>query len=56
MLVLNRREGERVVIGPDIVVEVVAIDRGRIRLGISCPKDVVIVREELRPAAEGGGA
>jgi carbon storage regulator len=48
MLVLSRREGERIVIGPDIVVEVVECSRGkRVRLGISAPQEVAIYREEL---------
>jgi carbon storage regulator len=50
MLVLTRKLGERVMIGPDIVVTVVDIDRGKIRLGIEAPKDVLIFREEILPA------
>ena len=47
MLVLTRRIGERLRIGPDI--EVVVLDvRGReARLGISAPADVAIHREEI---------
>jgi carbon storage regulator len=48
MLVLSRREGERIVIGRDIVVEVVECSRGkRVRLGISAPQEVPIHREEV---------
>ncbi len=47
MLVLSRKIGEKILIGPGIVVTVVEIDRGKIRLGIEAPKDVKIWRSEL---------
>jgi carbon storage regulator len=48
MLVLSRREGERIMIGRDIVVEVVECSRGkRVRLGLSAPQEVPIYREEV---------
>jgi len=61
VLILSRKELERVVIGDHIVVQVLWVDRaGRVRLGITCPKDVEVWREELLPPthpalrAEGG--
>jgi len=47
MLVLTRKERERIRIGDDIFVEVVEITRGKVRLGISAPREVVVVRTEL---------
>lgn len=48
MLCLSRRIGERIMVGDDIIVTVVDIDyRGKVRIGISAPKDVAINREEL---------
>lgn len=47
MLVLSRKLGEKFFIGTDICVTVVDIDRGKIRLGIEAPREVVIYREEL---------
>lgn len=47
MLVLSRKLGEKIFIGSDICVTVVDIDRGKIRLGIEAPRDIVIYREEL---------
>ena len=47
MLVLSRKVGEKVYIGDDVVITVVEIDRGKIRLGIQCPWDVRVYREEL---------
>ncbi len=47
MLVLSRKLGERIMIGDNIVLTVVDIDRGKIRLGIEAPRDVPIMRSEL---------
>lgn len=47
MLVLSRKLGERVLIGDNIVVQVVSMDRGKVRIGIKAPRDMPIYREEL---------
>ena len=47
MLVLMRRPGESIHIGPDIVVTLVALERNRARIGIQAPRDVTIDREEI---------
>ena len=47
MLVLSRKVGERIVIGDTVVVQVLAVRRGQIRLGITAPASVPIRREEL---------
>ncbi|MEJ1960646.1 MAG: carbon storage regulator [Gammaproteobacteria bacterium] len=47
MLVLMRRPGESIHIGPDIVVTLVALERNRARIGIEAPRDVTIDREEV---------
>lgn len=47
MLVLSRKENERIMIGPGITVTVVAIERGKVRIGIEAPRDIDIQREEL---------
>jgi carbon storage regulator len=47
MLVLTRKQNERIVLNNDITVEVVAIKPGVVRLGIVAPPDVRILREEL---------
>ena len=49
MLVLSRKLGEKIVIGDNIVVTVVKIDRNQIRLGIDAPQDVPVYREEISP-------
>ena len=47
MLVLSRKLGEKIIIGDNICITVVDIDRGKIRLGIEAPRDVPIYRQEL---------
>jgi carbon storage regulator len=49
MLVLSRKLGEKIVIGDNIVVTVVKIDRNQIRLGIDAPHEVPVYREEISP-------
>ncbi|RXI47048.1 carbon storage regulator [Clostridium tetani] len=47
MLVVGRKKGESIIIGDDIEVTVVKIDDGTVKLAISAPKDVTILRKEL---------
>lgn len=51
MLVLTRKEGEKILIGEDIILTVVMINRGNVRIGIEAPKSVPILREELEKTA-----
>ena len=53
MLVLSRKLGEKIVIGDNIVVTVVKIDRNQIRLGILAPAEVPVYREEIAPNRPG---
>jgi carbon storage regulator len=51
MLVLSRKEGERIKLGDQIVITVVRVSGENVRLGISAPSDLVVLREELdKPA------
>jgi carbon storage regulator len=47
MLVLSRREGERIHIGDSIVVTVVRAGGDKVRIGIEAPENVLILRGEL---------
>ncbi|MDC8449140.1 MAG: carbon storage regulator CsrA [Nitrospira sp.] len=47
MLVLSRRCGEGVTIGPDIRVVVLGVKSGHVRLGIEAPRAVPVHREEI---------
>jgi carbon storage regulator len=48
MLVLSRKALESIVVGDDIVIEVLSIRDDTIRLGISAPPEVKILRHELK--------
>ncbi len=48
MLVLSRREKERIRLGDSIVITVVRLGRDRVRLGIEAPPEVVVLRDELK--------
>ena len=47
MLILQRKAGESLVIGDDITVRVISVDGTRVRLAISAPEDIPILRSEL---------
>ena len=47
MLILQRRPGEKVMIGEDITISVVAVEGNRVRLAISAPREISILRGEL---------
>jgi carbon storage regulator len=47
MLVLNRKIGQRVLLGDEIVITVVKVNGGGVRIGIEAPAEVPILREEL---------
>ncbi len=48
MLVLTRRESERIKLGKSIVLTVIRVSGDRVRLGIEAPPDVLVLREELQ--------
>lgn len=52
MLILQRRSGESLRIGEDIEITVVSTEGGKVRLAISAPKDVTILRSELLNARQ----
>ena len=47
MLIITRKTGEGIHIGDDVVVNVVEAGKDKVRLGISAPKDVKIIRSEM---------
>ena len=55
MLVLSRKVGEKILIGDEIAVTVVRVAQGIVRIGIEAPKEMPIVREEIKKQAQGDG-
>ena len=49
MLVLSRKERQRIKLGDSIVITVVRVAGDKVRLGIEAPPDVLVLREELDP-------
>jgi len=47
MLILSRKRGERIVIGPNIELAVVDIRGNKVRLAVDAPRDVSIHRQEV---------
>lgn len=47
MLVITRKKGESLMIGDDIEITIAKLDDGSVKLGISAPKEVTILRKEL---------
>ncbi len=48
MLVLSRKVGQKIVINGEITITVTAIGKKKIRLGVEAPREVKILRTELR--------
>ena len=52
MLVLSRKEGERISIGDNITLIVSKVSGNRVTIGIEAPRDVKVVRGELQLQVE----
>jgi carbon storage regulator len=52
MLVLSRKKNESIVIDGGIVIEVLQISRDQIRVGVTAPAAVKVLRGELRPFSQ----
>jgi carbon storage regulator len=47
MLIIRRREGESILLGDNIRIEVIELSSSRVKLGFSAPDSVPILREEI---------
>ena len=47
MLVLTRKEGERIVVNKELVITILRVDGNRCRIGFEAPEQVEILRGEL---------
>jgi carbon storage regulator len=54
MLILTRRVAESLMIGDKVTVTVLDIQGGRVRIGVSAPRDVIVNREEIIEKARRG--
>jgi carbon storage regulator len=52
MLVLSRKETQRIRLGDSIVVTIVKISGDKVRVGIDAPADVLVLRDELEVRME----
>jgi carbon storage regulator len=54
MLVLSRKQSQRIKLGDSIVITVVRVAGDKVRLGIDAPRDMLVLRDELEPHAAAG--
>ncbi len=47
MLVLSRKQNERIRVGDSVVVTIVRVSGDKVRIGIEAPPDVRVLRDEL---------
>lgn len=47
MLIITRRAGERIMVGDDIVVEIMEVAGNSVRVGIDAPRSIPVYRSEI---------
>ena len=47
MLILTRKTNQGIVLGNEITIRVLSVDGERVKLGITAPPSVLVLREEL---------
>ena len=52
MLIITRRPGEKLMIGDDVVVEVIEVSGSSVRIGIAAPRSIPVYREEIWTAVK----
>ena len=53
MLVLSRKQNERIRVGDSVVVTVVRVSGDKVRIGIEAPANVRVLRDELEEESHG---
>ncbi len=53
MLILTRKPEQSIIINDNIIVTVLAIDGDRVKLGITAPAEITVLREEVKRAVGG---
>ena len=52
MLMIRRRCGESIFLGEDIEIQVLEVAGNRVKIGISAPRELLVLRKELRLTEE----
>ena len=53
MLVLSRKKGESVIVDDNIEITIIDVsENGKVKLGINAPKNISILRKEVKKAVE----
>ena len=52
MMIMRRREGEKILIGDDIQIHIAHIGRNKVKIAISAPRELSIVAEEMKMVRE----
>jgi carbon storage regulator len=47
LLIITRRPGEKIMLGDDVVIEVIEVSGSSVRVGIAAPKSLPVYREEI---------
>jgi carbon storage regulator len=47
MLIITRRPGEKIMLGDDVVIEVIEVSGSSVRIGIDAPRSIRVFREEI---------
>lgn len=52
MMVMRRREGEKILIGDSIVIHISHIGKNKVKIAIEAPREIPIVAEEVKIVRE----
>ena len=52
MMVMRRRQGERILIGDNITIHIAHIGRNKVKIAIDAPRELSIVAEEMKVVRE----
>jgi carbon storage regulator len=47
VLIITRRPGEKIMLGDDVVIEVIEVSGSNVRVGIAAPRSLPVYREEI---------
>ena len=56
MLVIRRKAGESLFIGDDVEIKVLEVGLSQVKLGIAAPKEITVLRSEVRQTQEANRA